>query len=310
MNLKWLDDLVTLERERSFVRAAALRHVTQPQLSRRIRQLEIWAGATLVQRDAGMVLTSAGQALVEAARTSTLALAQAKERIRDHAQGASGLRATPWLTVATGRSLSRTATPIWLSKLRSTLKPATSTGIAFRLKLITGALGEVAQALVQGRADVLLCFAHPRLPMSLDERSFEFITLGADELVAVSCPSVPMGQKPQHALPGTARKPTRVLDYASSLSMWHVLSDALALDPQPRHLLRMGECDFAEAIHEQVKQGVCAAWLPLSVVRGDLASGALVRADPSASAIGFEHRLYRRRGDCSPFLEAVWRASL
>ena len=50
MDLKWLEDFIALARERSFSRAAEQRHVTQPQFSRRIRALELWVGADLVNR--------------------------------------------------------------------------------------------------------------------------------------------------------------------------------------------------------------------------------------------------------------------
>ena len=50
MELKWLEDLLVLLEEKSVTRAAARRHVTQPAFSRRIRQLEQWLGAEIVDR--------------------------------------------------------------------------------------------------------------------------------------------------------------------------------------------------------------------------------------------------------------------
>jgi len=50
MELKWLEDLVVLLEERSFTRAAARRHVTQPAFSRRIRLLEDWLGVEFADR--------------------------------------------------------------------------------------------------------------------------------------------------------------------------------------------------------------------------------------------------------------------
>ena len=41
MEIKWLEDFVTLADTSSFSRAAELRNVTQPAFSRRIKQLEI-----------------------------------------------------------------------------------------------------------------------------------------------------------------------------------------------------------------------------------------------------------------------------
>ena len=50
MQLKWLEDFITLAQERSFTRAAELRHVTHPAFGRRIRALEAWAGTPLIKR--------------------------------------------------------------------------------------------------------------------------------------------------------------------------------------------------------------------------------------------------------------------
>ena len=97
MDHKWLEDFLMLARERNFSRAAGLRHVTQPQFSRRIRALELWAGAELVNR-AGvpLALTSAGEALLASARISVNALTDARERIRQ-AQGTGR-----WTTLSPG----------------------------------------------------------------------------------------------------------------------------------------------------------------------------------------------------------------
>jgi LysR family transcriptional regulator, hypochlorite-specific transcription factor HypT len=308
MELKWLEDLLALERERSFSKAAAVRHVTQPQFSRRIQALERWAGGPLVQRDAGMLLTPAGQALVEAARTSTAALQQAKERLQQLSHGTGGAHA-PWLTVATGRTLSRTALPQWLHQCCKRMgHGGVRSEQPFRLKLLTGSLQEMTQHLVNGRADLMLCVVHPRLPLSLDERAFESVTVGHDELVAVSAPQGKTG-KPLHTLPGIAKRPTPVMVYTPSLSMWHVLQDAWLHDSRERHIQVVGEADFAEAMAGWVLAGHCAAWLPLGVVRDDLAQGRLVRSDATAPRIGFELRLVRRRGEHSAVAQAVWDAS-
>ncbi len=50
MDIKWLEDLLILLEEKSFTRAAARRHVTQPAFSRRIRLLENWLGVDIVDR--------------------------------------------------------------------------------------------------------------------------------------------------------------------------------------------------------------------------------------------------------------------
>ncbi|MES2942756.1 MAG: LysR family transcriptional regulator, partial [Pseudomonadota bacterium] len=269
MDHKWLEDLLMLARERNFSKAAALRHVTQPQFSRRIRALELWAGAELVNR-AGvpLVLTPAGETLLASGRVAVNALAEARERIRRLQGGGS------WTTLFTGRTLSRTVVPWWLAKVRLQLGDV-------QLRLMTGSIHEGVIALEQGGADFLLSFAHPRLLLALDEQQFEGITLAHDELVAVSQPlagSKNSNGKPRHALPGTAAKPVKCLNFAPQLALAQILQDGLARSKQALHLKVMTESDFAESLHEQALQGAGLAWLPRALVAEDLKAGRLVLA--------------------------------
>ena len=45
METKWLEDFLSLARTMNFSRSADERFVTQPAFSRRIKALEVWAGA-------------------------------------------------------------------------------------------------------------------------------------------------------------------------------------------------------------------------------------------------------------------------
>ena len=116
MDHKWLEDFLMLARERNFSKASALRHVTQPQFSRRIRALELWAGSELINRSGiPITLTPAGDTLLPAAKISANALADARERIA-RLQGGGN-----WATLFTGRTLSRTVVPLLLAKIRKQL---------------------------------------------------------------------------------------------------------------------------------------------------------------------------------------------
>jgi DNA-binding transcriptional LysR family regulator len=295
MDHKWLEDFIALARERSFSRAAELRHVTQPQFSRRVRALELWAGADLVNRAVvPLGLTAAGEEFLPVARRAVASLGDVRARIH-HVQG--GL---DWATLATGRTLSRTHVPSWLARVKRGAGE-------FRLRILTGSIHEGATALEQGAADFLLSFTHPRLPMRLDDQTFEGLTLGTDELVAVSAPR-PDGQA-LHALPGTVREPVRVLGYAPTLALSQILQDGLSRDSRELFLHTVTESDFAESLHEQALQGVGLAWLPRGLVGDDLRSGRLVAADPQAGAVRFEIRLYRNRTPRNELVQRIWAAS-
>ena len=295
MDHKWLEDYIALARERSFSRAAESRHVTQPQFSRRIRALELWVGADLVNR-AGMPLelTAAGDDFLPVARRAVVGLGDARARIR-HAQGGQN-----WVTLVTGRTLSRTTVPGWLKAVKQVSGD-------FRLRIVTGSIHDGVIALEQGGADFLLSYSHPRLPLMLDEQRFEGITLGNDELMAVSAPRA--DGKPMHALPGSARRPVPVLSYAPSLALNQILMDGLTRAAQELHTQTVIESDFAESLHEQALQGAGLAWLPRGLIGNDLRDRRLVGADESLLGIRFEIRLHRPRDARNALVEKIWRGS-
>jgi DNA-binding transcriptional LysR family regulator len=87
MDLRSLRYFVAVAEERHFGRAAARLHMTQPPLSRAIKQLETDVGALLVHRSpAGVTLTPAGTALYEEAR----ALLEHAEHARARVAAAAG----------------------------------------------------------------------------------------------------------------------------------------------------------------------------------------------------------------------------
>src|SRR5574337_230523 len=68
MELKWLEDFLSLAETGSFSRSAEQRHVTQPAFSRRIRALESWLGVALIDRSTyPTTLTPAGEAFKSSA---------------------------------------------------------------------------------------------------------------------------------------------------------------------------------------------------------------------------------------------------
>ncbi len=128
MQLKWMEDFIALAQERSFTRAAELRHVTHPAFGRRIRALEAWAGTALVERggaqeqDAGhprgrggaggpVRLTAAGTAFLATAEQLARELSQSQgscapspagRRARSPSPRAARWRARRWRTPSRG----------------------------------------------------------------------------------------------------------------------------------------------------------------------------------------------------------------
>ena len=69
MELKWLEDVLSLSTTLSFSRAARERNITQSALSRRVKQLEDWLGSPLFDRSSYPIrLTEAGRTFLPRAQ--------------------------------------------------------------------------------------------------------------------------------------------------------------------------------------------------------------------------------------------------
>ncbi len=293
MQLKWLEDFMVLAHERSFTRAAELRHVTHPAFGRRIRALEAWAGTPLVERQGGPVtLTAAGRSFLDTAAQMARNLDQSREELQDLA-GRQGRT----VTLATGRTLARTLVADWLVRLR----PALQGG---ELRILTRALADTVALLERHEADFSLVYDHRALAISLDARHFSHVTVAADRLVPVSRAD---GQGA--ALHSLGRgQPVPYLAYAPQLALGRLVEDHLAHHPQAPRLQRLVACDSADAHYEYVLKGLGVAWLPWSMVHADCHSGRLALAGGKDLEVRFDVRLYRPKRRLSPLAETLWNA--
>src|SRR5690606_20245593 len=106
---KLLKDLIALSKTGSFTKAAELRNVTHPAFSRRIRELERWAGAMLVNRSRIPVkLTPEGQELLITAEYIVARLNTVSKKINQPQAAHGGA-----LRIATGRYLASTLVADW-----------------------------------------------------------------------------------------------------------------------------------------------------------------------------------------------------
>ena len=296
MQLKWLEDFIVLAQERSFTRAAELRHVTHPAFGRRIRALEAWAGTPLVERGGGPVtLTPAGQSFLETAGQLARNLAQSHEEL----QSLAGRQART-VTLATGRTLARTVVADWLVRLQPLLQVG-------ELCIRTRALAETVALLERNEADFSLVYHHPALAIRLDARQFLHLTVASDRLVPVSRATA-QGYALHRFGPAGATDRVPYLAYAPQLALGRLVEDHLAHNPHAPRLQRVVECDSADAHYEYVQKGLGVAWLPWSMVHADCQARRLAPAGDARMEVRFDVRLYRPKRRLGPLAEALWKA--
>jgi LysR family transcriptional regulator, hypochlorite-specific transcription factor HypT len=282
MQLKWLEDFIVLAQERSYTRAAELRHVTHPAFGRRIRALEAWAGTPLVERGGGPVtLTPAGQSFLETAGHMARSLAQSHEEL----QSLAG-------------PLARTVVADWLVRLQPILQNA-------ELCIRTRALADTVALLERGEADFSLVYHHPALAIRLDARQFMHVTVASDRLVPISRATA-QGQA-LHRF-GQDHLPVPYLAYAPQLALGRLVEDHLSQNPHAPRLQRVVECDSADAHYEYVQKGLGVAWLPWSMVHADCQAKRLAPAGDARMEVRFDVRLYRPKRRLGPVAEALWKA--
>jgi len=291
LQIKWLEDFVTLAKTRSFTRSAELRNVTHPAFGRRIKSLEAWAGTPLIAREEKPVkLTAAGEALLESAEE----MLRGVQGARDNMLLAAGHQERG-VVLATGRTLARTVLPDWLVRLRGLLDEAD-------LQIRTESLANVAQVLERGDADFALLYHHPVLAVKLDPRQFIHVTVATDRMVPVSRATAD-GQPIHSLLDG---KPVPYLGYANTLAMGRLVADHLANHPAAPLLQRRVEIDSADAQYEYVERGLGVAWLPWSLAHLACKSGLMAPAGDRKMEVRFEVRLYRPKRRLKPVAEAIW----
>lgn len=270
MDTNWLEDFVCLARTLNFTRAASERNVTQSAFSRRIRALEIWTGAPLIDRSTYPVkLSDAGEEFLPVAKEILSTLLRNRDHLRARDRG--GLK---FHSFAAPHSISITH----LAPLLTALEAAEP---ALRTRVVSADLHACCQLLSEGDCEFLLCYRHRHVPLTLDEQEFERIDLGVERLIPVAVPAA--AGTARWALPGTRSDKIPYLAYAKGAFLRAVVDHTLAgraAALEVRHLDA-----FAEALKSLTLQGAGVSWLSESSVRLPLESGQLVPAgDESWSA--------------------------
>jgi DNA-binding transcriptional LysR family regulator len=292
MQLTWLEDFVELARTRSFSRAAENRFVTHPAFGRRIRALEQWVGAELVERKQPVSLTSAGTLFLDAAAHSLDVLHAARAQLQDTA-----LCPDETLRIATGRTLARTFFPDWYNAVNHRFGP-------FFVSVSTGGAQEVILRLAAGEADLLVMYSSPTTRLLIDSERYESVVLDREVLLPVSAPDDK--GRPKFRLPGSGSTPIPWLAFSRSLTLRGVLSGHLANLPNKLALRMVYQADSYESILEMARLGTGLAWLPQRLIKDEVKQGHLMVVGDACMRVGFDISLCRLRGNKNARVDTIW----
>jgi LysR family transcriptional regulator, hypochlorite-specific transcription factor HypT len=300
LEIKWLEDFLSLAETGSFSRSAELRHVTQPAFSRRIKALENWVGAELIDRSSYPTrLTPAGESLRERASTIVQDVFDARATLR-------GQRPIPvdTLSFAVPHALSLNFYPKWLTKVERTYFD----GAPLATKLVALNVHDAVMALVEGNCDLLMCYHHPEQPIKLDAKRYAMIPLGTERVRPYA--KAQRDGTPLFTLPGSSANPIPYLAYSHNAFLGHMVEIILEAARRPCHLRRRYETDMAEALKVMAVEGHGVAWLPESAVSREVKGRQLALAGDDLWSGEMEIRLYRERQSerqsNKPLLNQLW----
>ncbi|MBC7437901.1 MAG: LysR family transcriptional regulator [Bdellovibrionales bacterium] len=294
MELKWLEDFLSLVDTRNFTRSAELRFTTQPAFSRRIRSLEEWIGTALIERTTQPVsLTAAGVKFRPAAEELLRRLYQAREDIR-HLDSTSANT----LSFAATHSLSLNFFPGWIRSMEHQ-------GQLFT-RLESNRVLTCVQELQKAHVHFMLCHSHSSVDLHLPADTFCFISVGKDRLVPVSVPDEKGA--PLHSLTGQRQHPAHYLAYADTSAIGRAVDHLLEHCADKPHLERVFVSDLAAVLLSMVRAGRGLAWLPESEVKSELDKGTLVLAGDGRWVVPVEIGLFRLKEGLPPKAEEFWAA--
>lgn len=293
MELKWIEDFLSLSSTSSFSRAASERNITQSALSRRIRQLESWLGVQLFDRTSYPVrITPEGQAFLPCAHQTVTALQDARASLRQEQSEKAEV-----LTFVALNTLSLTFFPNCISLMERRIGP-----VKARLNGRPVAFLEIVTALVEGKCDFLLTYAHPHVPIRLDPGRFDYRRLGEEAVLPLSAPNE--RGEPRHRL--VEDQPISYLSYGTTSFLARGLKHLFAGRPLP--LTTVYENSMSTGLKAMALAGRGVAWIPESLVSAEIASGALVPAGDSSWNLTLDVRLYRASARARPTVERFWKA--
>jgi DNA-binding transcriptional LysR family regulator len=296
MNLSWLEDFLALASSGNFSRAAEERHMTQPAFSRRIRALEEWLGAELLDRSTQPArLTGAGEWLRDTAEQLLAQVARLPGEARAVAEANSSS-----LRFAATHALSFTFLTNWLRSLES----RTSVG---PITLVSDVLARCESMLLESQVQFVMAHAHSKTSSKFLEKDFSFVRVGSDVLVPVSA-SNPVGVARHRLEDAKDDSPVATLTYSDESGLGRILREVCGAKLQRFPTSSAFRAHLASALRTMALDGRGLAWLPRTLIADDLAAGRLVEAAGPEWHIDLEIRLYRGRAPLGKAGEEFWSA--
>jgi len=260
LEVRHLQLLIAVTEERGVTKAGNRLHLTQSAVSHQLKDIEEKLGTRLFLRDRKrMILTAAGEKLLETARGVVAQLQKAEQEIRDIGAERRGRLRISTQCYTCYR---------WLPSL---LKLFNEKNPGIDVDIVADATRQPVQALLDGKLDIALVSRSPR------DRRLAVKPLFTDELMAVMAPGHRLASKSYVRPEELADE--RLLIHNSPQENVVIQGLLIPAGVSPQHV---SQVQLTEAMTEMAKAGLGVGLVSKWAVREEVAAGALraVRLTP------------------------------
>jgi len=311
MELKWLEDFLSLCNSGNFRVSSEHRFVSQPAFSRRIKALESWLGAELIDRSSFPVQpTVAGREFRPVAQKIVNLAYQKRNEIREQRSGDKEK-----INFSTLNTLAQVFIPGWLKGLEPYLEAE-----FFSVRTDFRSVDAYLVALEEGAVDFFICYEDMSGSVMIDPEKYPSLQLAVETVIPVVSPNAK--GEPNWWLPSKPQGPIPHLCTKAHLTRpaRHHLEKRYGLSQPVRHHLEMRYSDLnfspvyeastTASIKAMTIEGYGVAWLPKSIVMDDLAQGRLVRAAEEVDDIAVNIKIFRYADSADQRVDKFWQMLL
>lgn len=283
MELRWLQDFLTIAETGNFTRAAERRNTSQAAFSRRIKSLEAWLGFDLIDRSVFPTqLTPQGLSFRDHAGDLLQQMLDARTEL-----GRKSPPSHQHIRIALPFALATARLPHWWANW--------SQNKSFSCSVVVGNIHDLVTSLDSQNVDLMICFHNAQQPIHLDPARYERALLDTEYLRPFV--SKRLAANDDMSLPGHEDRPIPLLMYSQGVYFARLVD--LILENAPVFGSRIIESDMSDVLRDMALAGRGIAWLPESTVAAGGSKGLkAIGGDKWAlplSLVAFKDRMNDRR---------------
>ncbi|EAQ65023.1 hypothetical protein MED121_09895 [Marinomonas sp. MED121] len=295
MEIKLLEDFLSLCNSGNFRISSEQRFVSQPAFSRRIKALETWLGAELIDRTSYPVQpTEIGREFKTTAQQIVRLAYQARNDIRAQTRGNEEK-----LCISTLNTLAQFFIPIWIKELNPYIDTEfLSVRTDFR------SVDAYLSSLDEGIVDFFISYEDKYQFNLIDKEKYPSLLLGRESLVPIVSPDE--NGNPSWLLSGKNTQPIPYLQYSVSTQLNRYVTHKLETSYKNLKLKPSYESSVTMNLKAMALEGYGVAWLPLSIIKDELKDGRLMRADEISEDIQMMIKIFRYGDSTEPRVDKIW----